>query len=236
MYLDDVSGRIMEVLTMNGLGDDSMDILRHRRRELLISAAAFVLAASLPVSVAAAGREAVIQPIQRLVDGLMKIMKAGMATPFAQRFDMLAPVVDGSFDLPTILQESVGPTWQGLPADQQAMLTQAFRRYTVSSYVNSFDQFEGQLFEVLPDTRAVGNGEQVVQTRIVPVSGDSHELDYVMRETPAGWRAVDVLADGAVSRVAVQRSDFRRLLARGGAQALADSLRSKSMDLSDGAS
>jgi hypothetical protein len=34
----------------------------------------------------------------------------------------------------------------------------------------------------------------------------------------------------------VQRSDFRRLLARGGAQALAESLRTKSTDLFEGAS
>jgi phospholipid transport system substrate-binding protein len=57
-----------------------------------------------------------------------------------------------------------------------------------------------------------------------------------MRNTSAGWRAVDVLADGAVSRVAVQRSDFRHLLSRGGAPALANSLASKSLDLSDGMS
>jgi phospholipid transport system substrate-binding protein len=61
-------------------------------------------------------------------------------------------------------------------------------------------------------------------------------LDYVMRDTPQGWRVVDVLADGSISRVAVQRSDFRRLINRGGAQALADSLRAKSADLSDGSS
>jgi phospholipid transport system substrate-binding protein len=88
---------------------------------------------------------------------------------------------------------------------------------------------------IAPTTRAVGN-EQVVQTRIIPKTGDSHELDYVMREGGSGWRAVDVLADGTISRVAVQRSDFRRLMARGGPQALADSLRSKSVDLSDGSS
>ncbi len=100
------------------------------------------------------------------------------------------------------------------------MLLQAFRRYTVASYVNSFDDFNGQRFEVKPDTRAVGSGEQVVQTRIIPKHGDTHELDYVMRQGSEGWRAVDVLADGSVSRVAVQRSDFRRLLdpwRRGGA-------------------
>jgi phospholipid transport system substrate-binding protein len=57
-----------------------------------------------------------------------------------------------------------------------------------------------------------------------------------MRDGGSGWRAVDVLADGSISRVAVQRSDFRRLLAQGGAQALVASLRSKSADLSDGAS
>jgi phospholipid transport system substrate-binding protein len=55
-----------------------------------------------------------------------------------------------------------------------------------------------------------------------------------MRQGPAGWRAVDVLADGSVSRVAVQRSDFRRLLTHGGAQALADRLQTKTADLSGG--
>jgi phospholipid transport system substrate-binding protein len=148
---------------------------------------------------------------------------------------MLAPIMDRTFDLTAILQESVGATWATLPPDQQTMLTQAFRRYTVASYVNSFDGFDGQQFVVSPNTRAVGN-DQVVQTRIIPKAGEGHELDYVMREGGSGWRAVDVLADGSISRVAVQRSDFRRLLARGGAQALVTSLRSKSVDLSDGSS
>ena len=81
----------------------------------------------------------------------------------------------------------------------------------------------------------MGN-EQVVQTRIIPLAGITHELDYVMRKVGADWRVVDVLADGSISRVAVQRSDFRHLLQRGGAQNLADSLHRKFTDLSDGSS
>ncbi len=220
-----------------------MHLLRCRRRGLLAGSAAFLMGAALPVYVASTTRPAraaddasVVQPIQRLVGGLIEIMKAGNGTPFNQRFDTLAPIIDRTFDLPIILQESVGSTWASLPQDQQDLLMQAFRRYTVSSYVNSFNDYKGQRFDVKSDTRPVGNGEQVVQTRIIPKTGDGHELDYVMRQGSEGWRAVDVLADGSVSRVAVQRSDFRRLLARGGAEALAKSLRTKSADLSGGSS
>jgi phospholipid transport system substrate-binding protein len=183
----------------------------------------------------AAADQAVLEPVEHLVDGLLAVMKAGMATPFQQRFGMLGPVIDRSFDLPAIMQQSIGSTWTTLPPDQQNLLIDAFRRYTVASYVNSFDAFNGQRFEVSPETRAVG-AEQVVQTKLIPKAGDTHELDYVVREGPAGWQVVDVLAEGSISRVAVQRSDFRRLMARGGAQALADSLTAKSADLSDGAS
>jgi phospholipid transport system substrate-binding protein len=56
-----------------------------------------------------------------------------------------------------------------------------------------------------------------------------------MRQSPQGWRAVDVLLDGTISRVAVQRSDFRSLLNHGGAPALAKSLQEKTADLSGGA-
>jgi phospholipid transport system substrate-binding protein len=187
------------------------------------------------VSPARAGTEAAVAAIQQLNDGLLVIMKAGPGTPFQQRFATLGPVIDKAFNLPAILQESVGPSWPSLSADQQAMLMDAFRRYTVASYVNSFDDFNGQKFTINPATRSIG-AEQIVETKVIPTKGASHELDYVMREGSNGWRVVDVLADGSISRVAVQRSDFRRILARGGALALAESLRSKSADLSDGPS
>jgi phospholipid transport system substrate-binding protein len=178
---------------------------------------------------------AAIVPIRELCDNLLRIMRAGATTAFAQRFAMLAPVIDRVFDLSAILQVSVGPTWSSLPPDQHSALLTAFRRYTIANYVNSFDNYNGQRFEIQPDTRSLGNGDQVAQTRIISSSGESHELDYVMRQPSGAWKAVDVLADGSISRVAVQRSDFRRLLARGGGQALIDSLNQKTVDLSNGA-
>jgi phospholipid transport system substrate-binding protein len=178
---------------------------------------------------------AAVAPVRGLCNALLSIMRAGPSTPFAQRFAMLAPVIDRVFDLPAILQVSVGPTWSSLPPDQQAALLAAFRRYTVASYVNNFDSFNGQHFDIQPDTKSLPNGEQLVQTRIVSSSGETHELDYVMRQVGSSWKVVDVLADGSISRVAVQRSDFRRLVARGGAQALIESLNKKTADLSGGA-
>jgi phospholipid transport system substrate-binding protein len=178
---------------------------------------------------------AAVTPIRQLCDTLLAIMRAGRATPFQKRYETLTPVVERGFDLPAILQLSVGPTWSSLAPDQQASLLTAFRRYTIANYVNSFDNYTGQRFDVQPDTKPLPNGEQLAQTKIVPASGEAHELDYVMRREGSAWKAVDVLADGSISRVAVQRSDFRRLVSRGGAQALIDSLNQKTNDLSGGA-
>jgi phospholipid transport system substrate-binding protein len=178
--------------------------------------------------------QSVIEPIQRLNDALLQVMRKGRSTPFNERFQMLAPVIEQTFDVQTVLGESVGPTWSTLPADQQAALMDAFRRYTIASYVNSFDEFSGQRFDVSTSPRSLPNGEQIVDTRVISAAGTSHALDYVMRKVGTGWRVVDVLADGSVSRVAVQRSDFRRLLSRGGPSALVQSLKNKSADLAEG--
>jgi phospholipid transport system substrate-binding protein len=202
------------------------------RRASLLGAFAASTGAVMP----ARSDTAPVASIQQLTDGLLQIMKAGSATPFSTRFDMLAPLIDRIFDLDAVLRTSVGSAWASLPPSQQDLLRPVFRRYTIASYVNSFNHFDGQRFNVEPQTRPLGNDEQIVRTRIIPPSGDGHELDYVMRNTGSGWRAVDVLADGTISRVAVQRSDFRRLLSRGGAPALAESLATKSLGLSDGMS
>jgi phospholipid transport system substrate-binding protein len=234
MYLDDVKGKPTWAVIEDVTGRITLVGKFHLRRRGFVAAAASLFVESA-IPARAAGQAPAVAPVQQLIDGLVQIMKAGPGTPFQQRFAMLGPVIDKTFDLPVILQESVGPSWATLPPNQQAMLTGAFRSYTIASYVNSFDDFKGQRFEINPETRSVGQ-QQIVDTKVIPLNGDSHELDYVMRDGPNGWRVADVLADGSISRVAVQRSDFRRLLARGGPQALADSLRAKSVDLSDGAS
>jgi phospholipid transport system substrate-binding protein len=203
-----------------------------RRRWLQAATASLAAAIAAPPAWA---DPAAVQPIRTLCDGLLQIMHAGTGTPFPKRFDMLAPVADQVFDLEVILQVSVGLGWSSLPQAQQSTLLTSFRRYTIANYVNSFDNFNGQHFDVQPDTKPLPNGEQLAQTRIVSSSGESHELDYVMRQVGGGWKAVDVLADGSISRVAVQRSDFRRLLSSGGATALIDSLNRKISDLSGGA-
>ncbi|MGE0225019.1 MAG: ABC transporter substrate-binding protein [Acetobacteraceae bacterium] len=174
------------------------------------------------------------EPIVALYRALEDVMRAGKAVPFRQRFDTLAPVIDRVFDLETILQVSVGLRWNSIDAAAKATLLDAFRRFTIATYVANFNSFDGERFEVLPELRSIG-ADRVVQTRIAPARGDTVRMDYVMRSAPRGWRVVDVLLDGTISRVAVQRSDFRSLLARGDTTALLDSLRRKTADLSGGA-
>ena len=176
-------------------------------------------------------------PITLLNAGLLQAMRAGSKMSFQQRFDLLAPSIDHAFDLADILRVSIGLAYATLPPNERETLLAVFRRFTIASYVANFDSFDGERFEVLPGLRSIGRDE-VVSTRLTPPTGDPVRLDYVMRSTDAGWRAIDVLLDGTISRVAVQRSDFRALLTQGGnqvtAQPLIASLQKKVSDLSGG--
>jgi phospholipid transport system substrate-binding protein len=203
------------------------------RRRLLGLVGVAGLAGLTPLAQAGAD-PAVLAPIQYLCNALIQIMKLGATTPFSQRVNVLAPAVDAAFDLDRILQVSVGLGWGATAPAQKAALQTAFRTYTVASYVNSFASFTGQRFSVSPYTRTLPYGDLVVQTQIISPSGESHRLDYVMHRAPWGWRAVDVLEDGTISRVAVQRSDFRQILQQGGVPALVASLQRKTQELSGG--
>ena len=173
-------------------------------------------------------------PIERLDGALLVAMKAGDRTSFTERYRALAPVVEQVFNLDAVLAASVGLSWATLPEAQKADLATAFRRYTISSYVSNFNSYNGQSFQVLPSVRAVATGEVVVQTQLVQVNDSPVELSYVVRIGPAGWQVVDVLTNGSISRVAVQRSDFHELLIAGGVPALTAGLGRKVASLSGG--
>jgi phospholipid transport system substrate-binding protein len=143
--------------------------IRWDRREIL----GFVVFAAIPVAAYSADLPSAgaVATVARLHNALLTGMKAGREVSFQRRFAILEPVVDQAFDLPAVLAVSVGSRWTDLAPDQQARLLQAFRRYTVASYVASFDNYAGQTFSVSPEIRAGGVDQVVVQTRIVPAEG-----------------------------------------------------------------
>lgn len=201
-------------------------------RRTLPAALAILACAPALAGRAHAAEPDAVAPIEALDAALLAAMKAGKATPFPQRFNALAPAIDRAFDLPAILQASVGLKWAAIPPARQAELQTVFRQFTIASYTANFDSFGGERLELVPETRSIG-ADQVVATRLVPTSGEPTRLDYVMRRTASGWKAVDVLLAASISRVAVQRSDFRSLVGEDGSGLLA-SLKKKVSDLSGG--
>lgn len=196
--------------------------------------AAAVVALAGPVSARARGDARLEQPISDLYAALEAAMRAGRGVPFAARFDALAPVVERVFDLDVVLKVSVGMRWNTLDERTRERLARAYRRFTIATYVANFDKYDGEKFVIMPGARPSGS-DRVVRTEIGADPSSNIRLDYVMRDFGAVWRVVDVLIDGSISRVAVQRSDFRTILAKGDVEALITSLHRKVSDLSDGA-
>ncbi|CAH2600945.1 Toluene tolerance protein [Rhodovastum atsumiense] len=192
-----------------------------------------LLLALLLTPIAARAQAAPVAPVQALNQAIVQLMRSARSTSFEQRLQAFTPVVQQSFDLPLILRTAVGPRWTSFPPEVQAELLTVFTRFTVASYVANFDDFNGERFEILPETRRVG-ADEVVQTRLVQPSGDPIRLDYVVRPAGEAWKIVDVLLNGSISRVAVQRSDFRSLLGNGDAAPLIASLRQKVARLAAG--
>jgi len=206
------------------------------RRGTLMLAATAAGAAFIPWRARAATGDnaALFAPVTALNNALIASMRSGSTMSFAQRYQTLGPVIDRAFNLDAVLAASVGLSWARIPAAQKTALAAAFRRYTVSSYVANFNSYNGQRFDIMPDTRTLGSGQAVVQTRLIRPGDSPVRLDYVMRSGPGGWQIVDVLMDGTISRVAVQRSDFQQLLRSGGVAALTSGLERKIGNLSGG--
>ncbi|MBN9564088.1 MAG: ABC transporter substrate-binding protein, partial [Alphaproteobacteria bacterium] len=178
----------------------------------------------------------ITQPIAALDEAILRAWRADIGSPFSARYEMLQPAVARALDLPAILRASVGPRWAGLSAGDQAILLTVFERYTVASYVAGFTRYAGQTIEVDPDPRRIG-ADWIVGTRTLRRDGPGTRIDYVMHLADGGepvWKARDVLLEGTISRVSVQRSDFRASLSEAGAPGLIAHLRQRTAELSGG--
>jgi phospholipid transport system substrate-binding protein len=202
-----------------------------------------LLAVSMVVSAPASAQvDPASATVQQLDDSLITIMKAGGTAK--SRAAMIAPAIDRAIDLPLMTRLVVGPGWTSItPADQQTLLG-AFRRLTIAQYAANFDSWSGERFAIGATVETRGS-DRLVRTTLTPPGKEPIAISYrlrenigrenigrenIGRENGARWQIIDIFYRNAISQVALRRSDFASVLAKGGARALAahlDSLAAK---------
>ena len=156
-------------------------------------------------------------------DSLLATMKDGPALKFAGRYKLLNPAM---------ARIAGGAQWSTIKPEEQNRIIESFSRFSVASYAANFDSWSGERFELLKESPAAGDdGNIVVETRMVPETGEPVGFNYLLRPGANGLRIIDVLVHGTISELAGRRSEFASVLRRDGAKGLYEMLESRFNDL-----
>jgi phospholipid transport system substrate-binding protein len=175
----------------------------------LLSAFAALSAEAQP-SVAAPGSPVAV--VMELHAGLVAAA-ADAGLDLAGRHAALQPLVARTHDLEYIARLTIRRQWDELTAEQQQRFVSAFGRLSVMTYASRFANVSSDAFMVLGSEDA-GNGRVQVHAAITRADGADVSLDYLLHETGAGWRIVNILAD-QVSDLALKRAEYQRVLGTG---------------------
>jgi phospholipid transport system substrate-binding protein len=191
------------------------------------SVATLILIAALALAARAEPVPATTAPavIDRFHAALLDVMKNAQALGIDGRRARLQPVMDETYDFPAMAQRSLGPAWGKLDNGQRARFAQVFRAMILRTYATRFNAYESERFETRGAEPSIA-GTEIVRSVLHTAKEDVH-LDYRMRETPAGWRVIDVYLGGTVSELALKRAEYTAVLEREGFDALVGELERK---------
>ena len=154
---------------------------------------------------------------------VVDVMKAGNDLNLEGRYERLMPRVRSTFNVPFMMRVATDPKWREATEAERAKLVDAYIRVSICTYASHIGSYGGEQFEIV--------GEQGSQTpyhfvfaRVVRASGDSIPLSYVMRKFGDDWRVVDIVVAGAISEVALRRSEYGRIVNQDGVAKLAAQL------------
>lgn len=169
----------------------------------------------LPTFAARADQSAdAIGAVKQLQDGQLEVIQKFGQMSLRQRYDALRPAIGATFDLPAMAKTVYGAGWESLTDAQKAEWAEAFGDYIAASYAARLDGFNGKGFE-RDDKTSFRDQNVVVTTRVVLTDGPPMALDYVVRQTPQGWKIGDILADGSISELSQWRRSLRGLSENG---------------------
>ncbi len=160
--------------------------------------------------------------IEALHDGLISVSSEQGPGGLAQRFQRLEPLIVATHDLPYIAEFTVRRHWERFDVEGREAFIQTFQRLSVMTYASRFVALSEDTFSI-QESRELVSGRAQVIARIMRAEPPDIPLEYILHQDEAGWRIINVVADG-VSDLALKRAEYQRVLGEGSVADLLDLL------------
>jgi phospholipid transport system substrate-binding protein len=151
--------------------------------------------------------------IEALHDGLISLSLEQSPGGLAQRFQRLEPLIVATHDLPFIAEFTVRRHWARFDDEEREAFLQSFQRLSVMSYASRFVALSEDTFRI-QESRVLGSGRVQVIASITRAEPPDIPIEYILQQNDAGWRIINVVADG-VSDLALKRAEYQRVLGEG---------------------
>jgi len=112
-----------------------------------------------------------------------------------------------NFDVETSARAVLGLHWRSATAEQRKRFVDAFYHTLLANYGAALSEFTSDKLKIYPTNVDPGADRATVRTEVKRDNGDRIAVNYSMRKTPQGWKAVDVNIDG-ISYVKSYHDDF----------------------------
>jgi phospholipid transport system substrate-binding protein len=198
----------------------------------LLGGSAALLGSLLPLRTAGAAPSsaAAEKVVQRLIDQVWRVMEdhggAGID------YDDLLSVLDDETDLSLLGRLVLGRYWREAKPAQRTEYLHLFRRFMLQTFAQRLRQYTGtdmgrsdERFQIIA-SRAVGQRDILVQSRVAPPSSQPLRVDWRLRERADEPVIIDLIVEG-ISLLVTQRSEFAAVLERGGIEGLLAELRAR---------
>jgi phospholipid transport system substrate-binding protein len=171
-----------------------------------------------------------IRVVETLHEALLAVMRDAAELSVEDRYARLAPTLSEAYDFETMARLAVGSAWTEASRQQRTALAEAFSRFSIATYAKRFSGYSGERFETIGE-KGGPRGTVLVETRLIRPADPPVPLTYVLQKRGSGFRIIDVILEGAISELAVRRSEYSQVLRQGGVDGLVRLLNGKADEM-----
>lgn len=207
-------GLVLAALATMPLGVHAQDSAQNSAQNSVLNSALN----SAQTSAQSSANDSASSTVQQFQDALIEIMKGGDEMGFEGRREIVAAIVDETFDLPYITRLVVGSHWSTLDRRERDALSEAFVRMAIATLAARFNSYDGEEFVVAWE-RELKKQRMQVRGEFVFTDGEVVNIDYALHTRRGSWQIINIWFDG-VSGTRIQHEEFDDVLATDGVDEL----------------